>query len=71
MATVNDEAIAAEARSLLRQQIQDSGWYPQLKEQYRLERIEQDVEQYWHLKIPEARQRLLDQGVNTKACKGL
>jgi hypothetical protein len=68
---MDDEAVAALARSLLRQQIQDSGFYPQLKGKFRLEQIEQDVERYWHLMIPEARQRLLDQGVNTKACKGL
>jgi hypothetical protein len=59
---MDDEDIAALARSLLRQQMLDSGWYPHLKRKERLEQIEQDVERYWHLKIPEAKEQLIDQG---------
>jgi hypothetical protein len=55
---MDDKDVAALAKSLLRQQLLDSGWYPQLKGKFRLEQIEQDVERYWHLKIAEARQQL-------------
>jgi hypothetical protein len=63
MATINSEDVEAEARNLLRKQIQDSSWYPGLKRKEREERIEGDVERYWHLKITEASQRLLDRTV--------
>jgi hypothetical protein len=61
---IDDDAIEAEARSLVRQQMLNSGWYPKLEEEERLEQIEQEVERYWRLKITEARQRLLRQNVS-------
>jgi hypothetical protein len=56
--TINDDAIEAEARSLLRKQLWDSAWYPNLSAAKRKAQIEQDVERYWHLKVTEAGQAL-------------
>jgi hypothetical protein len=61
MANISSEDVEAEARSLLRKQIQDSGWYPNLKKKERETLIEQDVDRYWHLMITKASERLLDQ----------
>jgi len=58
--TINDDAIEAEARALLRKQLRDSAWYPNMPDTRRHERIEQDVERYWHLKVTEAARRVLD-----------
>ncbi len=63
--TINDtgadaEAIEVEARALLRKQLRDSAWYPHMPDRKRLERIEQDVERYWHLKVTEAARRVLE-----------
>jgi hypothetical protein len=52
-----DEEIAALARALLRETIERSGWYPALQGEERRKRIEKDVEQHWHLMVPEARKR--------------
>ncbi len=63
MSTINDadaEAIEAEARSLLRQQLRESAWYPHMPDTKRLKLIEQDVERYWHLKVTEAAKRVLE-----------
>ena len=61
--TINDsdaDAIEAEARALLRQQLRESAWYPHMPDRKRLELIERDVERYWHLKVTEAARRVLD-----------
>ncbi len=55
-----NEAIEAEARSLLRKQLRESAWYPHMPDRKRLELIERDVERYWHLKVTEAAKRVLD-----------
>ncbi len=63
MPTINDadaDTIEAEARALLRKQLTESAWYPHMPDRKRLERIEQDVERYWHLKVTEAAERLLE-----------
>ena len=60
---MDDKAVEPDARFLIRQQIEDSGWYPKLKGKYLLDEIEQDVERYRHLMIAETRQRLLSQVV--------
>lgn len=57
MATIGNKDIEAEARVLLRKQIQDSAWYPNLRKKERLERIEQDVDRHWHLMIADAVKR--------------
>ncbi len=53
----HDEDLAALARSLLRETIERSGWYPALQGKEREQRIEQDVELHWHLMVEEARKR--------------
>jgi hypothetical protein len=58
MATVQDEEIEAEARAMLRETIQRSGWYRSLPEEERNRRIEQDVDQNWPMMLQEARKRL-------------
>ncbi len=48
MNLTRDEEIEAEARALLRDAIERSGWYPNLRGKERQERIEQDVDLHWH-----------------------
>ncbi len=62
MDPTRNEQIEAEARALLRDAIERSGWYPDLHGERRQERIEQDVDLHWPLMLSEARRRL-DQGV--------
>jgi hypothetical protein len=54
----SDEEIKVEARAILREMIQRSGWYPELRGEARRQRIEQDVDQHWHLMRAEAVKRL-------------
>jgi hypothetical protein len=60
MATITNKDIEAEARDLLRKQIQESAWYPWMKADERRKRIEEDVDQYWYVKVSEASQRLME-----------
>ncbi len=60
MPAISNQDIEAEARALLRKQLQESAWYPWMKEADRRKRIEEDVDQYWYVKVAEASQRLLD-----------
>ncbi len=60
MPTISNQDIEAEARALLHKQIQESAWYPWMKEADRQKRIEQDVDRYWYVKVSEASQRLLE-----------
>lgn len=62
MSEITDDEIKAEARAMLRETIEHSGWYPELRGKWREMQIEQDVERHWHLMIDEARRRLL-QGI--------
>ncbi len=55
---ITDDDIAAEARAMVRQMIEESGWYPNLRGEFRQTRIDYDVEQMWHLMINDARKRL-------------
>lgn len=63
-ATVRNEDIEAEARTLIRERIQNSGWYPGLHGDERTRRIEEDVERHWHLMIKEAARRLSERLVH-------
>jgi hypothetical protein len=58
VATLRDEDIEAEARALLRETIERSGWYQTLRRAEREKRIEADVDQHWSLMIPDAMKRL-------------
>ena len=53
-----DEEIEAEARAILREMIERSGWYPTLRKAEREKLIERDVEYHWHLMRAEAVKRL-------------
>jgi predicted type IV restriction endonuclease len=59
-ATLRDEDIETEARTLIRERIQNSGWYPSLHGNERRRRIEEDVDRHWHLMIKEAARRLAE-----------
>ena len=58
MNPIRDEEIEVEARALLRETIERSGWYPTLHGEKRQQRIAQDVDLHWHLMVPDARKRL-------------
>ena len=58
MAAIRDEEIEAEARAILREAIERSGWYRGLPEAERSKRIEEDVGRNWPLMLREARRRL-------------
>ena len=62
MNRIRDEQIEAEARTLLREAIERSGWYPNLRGKERQERVEQDVDLHWPLMLSDARKRL-EQGI--------
>jgi hypothetical protein len=47
---------------MLRETIERSSWYSELRGKWREMQIEQDVERHWHLMNPEARKPLL-QGI--------
>ena len=59
MSEITDDQIEAEARAMMRDTIERSGWYPLLQGKWRQERIDQDVERHWHLMINEARKRVV------------
>ncbi len=58
MAAIRDEEIEAEARAILREMIEQSGWYRGLSAAERTRRIEEDVDRNWPLMLREARRRL-------------
>ena len=60
--TLDDPEVEALARELLRETIERSGWYPDVRPQARAERIEQDVEQMWRMMAEAARERLEEGG---------
>jgi hypothetical protein len=62
MISAQDEEIEAEARALLRDAIERSGWYPDLHGERRQQRIDRDVDLHWHLMLSEACERL-DHGI--------
>jgi hypothetical protein len=59
MSEITDDEVEAEARAMIRETIERSGWYPELRGKFRQERIDQDIERLWHLMIADARKRLL------------
>ena len=58
MAGIRDEEIEAEARTILRETIERSGWYQNLRQAERELLIAQDVDRHWHLMITDAMKRL-------------
>lgn len=41
---LRDDEIEAEARAMVRRMIEESGWYPALRGEFRQKRIEQNVD---------------------------
>lgn len=60
MANIGPDQVEREARALLKEAIERSGWYPILSGAERDKRIDRDVERYWHVMAQEAARRLLD-----------
>ena len=60
MAAVTSDELEVEARAILREQIARSPWFCGSGDEERLERIEQEVDLWWHLMIREAATRLID-----------
>jgi hypothetical protein len=58
MNLVRDGEVEALASEMLRQTIDDFGWYPSLPAQERRTRIDQDVDLHWMLTASDARKRL-------------
>jgi hypothetical protein len=50
--------VEAEASTMLRETIEGSGRYPDLRPDARAERIERDVDRYWRTMAEVARERL-------------
>jgi hypothetical protein len=48
---LHDKEFEAKARSMLRETIERSGWYPALHGPKHQQLIERDVEQHWHLAL--------------------
>ena len=70
MATISNDEVEAEARSLLREQIGRSPWFREgLSDDERRERIRLEVDVWWHLKVEEAARRLIDRAVYRKAAE--
>ena len=55
---LRDEEIEAEARVILREMIERTGWYPALRKAEREKLIERDIEYHWHLVRAKAVRRL-------------
>ena len=64
---VSAATIEAEARIILRNQIEGSPWYPNLSEEDRSERINHDVECYWPTMADKATKRLVIRLAKVKA----
>ncbi len=70
MPTISNDEVEAEARALLREQIERSPWFrEELSENERQERISLEVDAWWHLKVEKAAQRLIDRAVYREAAE--
>jgi hypothetical protein len=58
MISIDDPRVEAEARTMLRETIEASGWYPDLRPETRAQRIEKDVDEMWRMMADAARERL-------------
>ena len=70
MPTVSNDEVEAEARAILRDQIDRSPWFREgLTDVERQERIQREVEAWWHLKVEEAAHRLIDRAAYREAAE--
>jgi hypothetical protein len=61
MTDIPDEEVEAVARTLVRQAILASGWYPKVDDVERQNLIEADVNLHWRVMIADARKHLEQQ----------
>ncbi len=70
MPGISNDAVEAEARALLREQIERSHWFREgLTAAQRRSRIQLEVDAWWHLKVEEAARRLIDRAVYREAAE--
>ena len=60
MSDAPSDPVEAEARRLLRDLISRLPWYPGLSTAERAKRIDEEVDRWWYLEIPEATERLAE-----------
>ncbi len=66
MATITNDELEAEARAMLRDQIEGSAWFRSgTTPEERRAAIDLEVELWWHLRIPDAAGRLIDHAVGS------
>ena len=70
MATISNDQVEALARQLLWEQIDRSAWFREgLTDAERQSRIQLEVDAWWHLKVEEAAQRLVDRAAYHEAAE--
>ena len=70
MPTIRNDEVEAEARAILRDQINRSPWFREgLSDDERQERIGLEVGAWWHLTVEEAACRLIDRTLYRKAAE--
>jgi hypothetical protein len=68
--TISNDEVEAEARAILRHQIDHSPWFREgLTDAERQERIQREVDAWWHLKVEEAAHRLIDHAAYREAAE--
>ena len=60
MAAITNHDLEVEARAILRERIAQTPWFSGPEDERRQERIELEVELWWHLMVREAAERLVD-----------
>ena len=66
MAAATPEEIEAQARRLLRDQLEGSAWFRNGTTREPRKRIDQEVDAWWHLKIEEAADHLAERATPEK-----
>ena len=70
MPTISNDEVEAEARAILRDQIDRSQWFREgLTEEERRQRIQLEVDAWWHLKVEEAARRLVAHAMYQEAAE--
>ena len=70
MPTISPDEVEAEARAILQDQITRSAWFREgMTEEKRRERINLEVDAWWHLKVEEAAHRLINHTAYRKAAE--
>jgi hypothetical protein len=68
--TISNDEVEAQARAILREQIDRSPWFREgLTDAERQERIQREVDAWWHLKVEEAAHRLIGRAAYREAAE--